>query len=162
MWDNRLVAYLVARVSSPRPGIPEIQAHLSRWIPAYAIPTFYQWVAGLPLNSNGKIARNLLPAPDWQSLLTEGEWVAPSTQTEEVLVQILKENLAFLSLSLEPTSSKIDVSRTFGQLGLDSLSATNYILSAQPHFTHIIHLDEGRLLRLTPIQLGHMLDNQEI
>lgn len=162
LWDRRLLVYLMGHADVPRPDDRELQAYLSSWLPEYAVPQYFQWLVRLPLNSNGKVIRALLPTPDWQALLSQG--VEPGTQTELKLAETLSKMVLFPlaetfgggKYSLEQPSTKIDTSKTFAQLGLDSLSAIDFLLHLG-----INSIDEGRLLRLTLQQLAQMIDQEE-
>ncbi|OMD34668.1 hypothetical protein BSK56_33490, partial [Paenibacillus borealis] len=56
-----LCAYLVSDESVP---VPELRAHLAAQLPDYMIPSYFVELEKLPLNSNGKVDRKALPAPD--------------------------------------------------------------------------------------------------
>lgn len=157
VWESRIVAYLVARQNAPHPSRAEIQEYLKRWLPAYAVPNYYQWVSTLPMNSNGKIARGSLPTPDWRAFLREGEFVVPKTPTE----CLLAERVAQIVFPAEPARGEMNAAKTFSELGLDSLSATDFLLSVQPYFKRAGEIDEARLLRLTLIELARQCDEQQ-
>jgi len=59
--DRRLAAYLVAEGEPP--SADAVRAHLRGLLPDYMVPASFTVLAALPLNPNGKIDRNALPAP---------------------------------------------------------------------------------------------------
>jgi thioesterase domain-containing protein/acyl carrier protein len=62
--DPRLVAYWVGA-----PGCePALRERAARGLPSYMQPAAYVQLPVFPLNTNGKVDRKLLPAPDWSQL----------------------------------------------------------------------------------------------
>jgi hypothetical protein len=110
-----LVAYVAAAASAG--GASALRAHLSELLPEYMLPEKLVILDRLPRNRNGKVDRSALPEPE--SLESEGgEYVAPSTATEEVLAGIWTEVLK---------AGRIGVNDNFFQLGGHSLLATQAI-----------------------------------
>ncbi|OMD54838.1 hypothetical protein BSK62_30455, partial [Paenibacillus odorifer] len=56
-----LCAYIVSDEAIP---VPELRAHLAAQLPEYMIPSYFVQLKNIPLNSNGKVNRKELPAPD--------------------------------------------------------------------------------------------------
>ena len=83
--DKRLVAYLVAA-----PGQTLDTATVKTWLkdqlPDYMVPSAFVVLERLPLTPSGKVARRLLPVPDYAD--TVQAYVAPRTPVEDTLVQI--------------------------------------------------------------------------
>ena len=63
--DPRLVAYLAAAASAEPSEIEasRLSAYLRERLPAPMVPSAFVFLEALPLNANGKIDRNALPAP---------------------------------------------------------------------------------------------------
>lgn len=76
------------------------------------IPYAYVQVESLPLNPNGKVDRNQLPAPDPIATARTREFVAPKTPQEQVLAQILAEVLRV---------ERVGITDNLFELGADSL-----------------------------------------
>lgn len=67
--------------------ITDIKKHLAANLPSYSIPSFIVRLKHLPLSSNGKLDRKVLPDPDTTSTIAT-EYTPPSTMLEEKLVAI--------------------------------------------------------------------------
>jgi amino acid adenylation domain-containing protein len=106
----QLIAYVVGR-DLP---VDRLRAALARELPAYMVPSAFVWLEALPLNSNGKVDRARLPAPELADLQEE----APVTGTERKLAAIWAEVLALPSVGR---------SSSFFALGGHSLLATQVI-----------------------------------
>ncbi|MES2347964.1 MAG: amino acid adenylation domain-containing protein, partial [Pseudomonadota bacterium] len=92
--EKRLVAYVVADASA-LPAQDEVVAtlrdYLGRTLPDYMVPAAFMLLERLPVTPNGKLDRKALPEPDAGLLQTV--YVAPRTETEQVLCAIWQELL---------------------------------------------------------------------
>ncbi len=119
--DKRLVAYLVIDTAH---AADATHAHalrdaLGRTLPDYMVPPHLVFLDRLPLNANGKVDRQALPAPDAASLAAEA-YVAPRTDTEQRLAAIWS---ALLGLPLQ----HVGLHDNFFALGGHSLLATQLV-----------------------------------
>ncbi|SDI25417.1 amino acid adenylation domain-containing protein/natural product biosynthesis luciferase-like monooxygenase domain-containing protein [Chryseobacterium taeanense] len=80
-------------------------------LPAYMLPAYFIKLESLPLTPNGKIDRKKLPNP---ATVIQDSYVAPSNDTEEILVSIWSE-------VLELNKELISVNKSFFELGGNSL-----------------------------------------
>jgi amino acid adenylation domain-containing protein len=113
--DRRLVAYVVAADgASPVPA--ELRAHLKGRLPEYMLPSAVVVLDAIPLTPSGKVARRALPAPDGAAAGTE--YVAPRTETEEILAGIYADVLRV---------DRIGVAESFFDRGGHSLLATRVV-----------------------------------
>jgi amino acid adenylation domain-containing protein len=112
--DKRLVAYIVA-ADQPAPSLSELNDFLKRKLPDYMIPSACVLLESLPLTPNGKLDRQSLPAPDWDSLAFEKEYVAPRTPVEVTVAAIWAETLGV---------EKVGVESNLFDLGGHSLTVT--------------------------------------
>ena len=112
--DKRLVAYLVI-AQEQQTTIDEMRNFIIDKLPSYMVPSVFITLDKLPLTSNGKIDRNVLPAPSQARPELDNVFVAPRTVIEEELAQIWRE-----ILSIE----QIGVHDNFFHLGGHSLSLT--------------------------------------
>ncbi|MFI6058361.1 amino acid adenylation domain-containing protein [Streptomyces sp. NPDC051286] len=99
--DRRLVAYAVAADGdgddAPRPA--ELLAHLAAALPAHMVPAAAVVLDGLPLTSNGKLDRRVLPAPDYAG--TAGAGRAPAGPREEILSGMFAQVLGLDGVAVE-------------------------------------------------------------
>jgi hypothetical protein len=93
------VAYIV-----PGPGGPirasEVRAYLKKKLPEYMIPSFFVVLEKLPLNFNGKLDREALPAPSSAPPESEQDYEAAATITEKLLSDIWAEVLHVKKVSV--------------------------------------------------------------
>lgn len=93
-------------------------ASLEKKLTSYMVPSFYMMMDAFPRNANGKIDRKKLPEPD----MDDGEIVAPATEMEEKISQIISKILE---------SNHFGVTTNLIKIGMGSLSAMR--LSADLH-----------------------------
>lgn len=110
--SQQLVAYLVTSTAEPI-DTSWLSKKLADTVPAHMIPASYVFLDALPLNTNGKIDRKALPAPQ-QRVATDH--IAPSTPTELVIAEIWCQILDIES---------VGINDNFFQLGGDSLAAAS-------------------------------------
>ncbi|HTQ79686.1 MAG TPA: amino acid adenylation domain-containing protein, partial [Thermoanaerobaculia bacterium] len=89
--EGRLVAYLVAK--DPALEIGRVRDRLAQVLSAAMIPSDFVLLSALLLNANGKVDRDLLPAPDAAQTRRRAAYVAPRTPIEETLAAIWQEVL---------------------------------------------------------------------
>jgi acyl-coenzyme A synthetase/AMP-(fatty) acid ligase/acyl carrier protein len=109
--DKRLVAYVVGP-DGATPEVSTLRAHLKLSLPDYMVPAAFVGIDRVPLTPNGKLDRQALPAPEGRPEV--GEYVAPRTPTEEMLVAIWSEVLKV---------ERIGINDNFFELGGQSLNA---------------------------------------
>jgi amino acid adenylation domain-containing protein len=110
--------------------VADIKKMLGSNLPEYMIPSIIMIVEEWPLTPNGKVDRKALPAPDGSAL--QGEYVAPETETEQMLVDIWAELLNIEAGTISTTAN-------FFALGghsllipamITRLNKTGYLLTA--------------------------------
>jgi acyl carrier protein len=111
--DKRILAYVVA-APEHAPTAGELRTFLKEKLPDYMIPAQFVILDDLPLKPNGKVDRKALPAPNGFRAGLSTEYVAPRTQTEEILLKMWKEVLCV----------DAGVEDSFFELGGHSLMAT--------------------------------------
>lgn len=108
--NNILVGYYLA----PEPvDAVDIKQFVSRLLPEYMTPTYFQHLDVFPITANGKIDREALPQPDLSGF--SSAYVAPRNDTERVLCELWQDLLKV---------EKVGVSDNFFLLGGHSLLAT--------------------------------------
>ncbi|MDZ7286756.1 MAG: amino acid adenylation domain-containing protein, partial [candidate division KSB1 bacterium] len=115
--ERQLVAYLVPQAGHAlHPG--ELQNFLQTHLPGYMVPAAFVALESMPLLPNGKIDRRRLPAPEGSRLVSDKEFLAPRTVTEELLATLWQ------SLLRVPRVGGHD---SFFELGGHSLLATQLV-----------------------------------
>ncbi|MDH6431510.1 acyl carrier protein [Paenibacillus sp. PastH-3] len=110
-------AYLCAYiVSGEAISVPELRAHLSAQLPDYMIPSHFVELEKLPLNSNGKVDRKELPAPDREAYTEAYE--APRDALEAQLAELFAEVLG---------GDAIGINDSFFERGGHSLKAVTLV-----------------------------------
>ena len=122
--DKRLVAYLVA-FPDAKPAAGELRTHLKEKLPDYMVPSVFMLLDKLPLNTNGKVDRRALPAPESSRPDLEQAFVEPQTAFERVLVKMWIDVLGL---------ERIGVNDNFFELGGHSLLATQLIARVSEAF----------------------------
>jgi amino acid adenylation domain-containing protein len=116
LGEKRLVAYVVPAFGAL--AVADLRAQLSSFLPEYMVPSAWVFLDNLPLNPNGKIDRNALPAPELSGDSLGIGYVAPRNATEELLVGIWTEVLKV---------ERIGVHDNFFALGGHSLLAIQVV-----------------------------------
>ncbi len=118
--DKRLVAYVVPRGTMP--SLNELRDFANRRLPAYMLPARVISMEALPLTVNGKVDRKALPAPDGSRPELGTEFIAPSSEQEIGLAEILQEVLGV---------DRVGVNDNFFELGGDSIRSIQVLAKAQ-------------------------------
>jgi len=134
----RLDAYLVLGDGANGAELDSdaLVTHLAEHVPLHMIPSTFTVLESLPLNANGKLDRERLPAPAAPEALSH---LAPATETERIIAEIWRE---LLNVDLDVIGQR----DSFFQLGGSSLQATQllsrirdaFYLTLEPRqlFTH--------------------------
>lgn len=91
--NRKLLAYLVIAKSQTPPGAGQLRDLLRARLPDYMVPAVFLEIPELPLNANGKLDREALPAPENGKMLRDDHYVEPRTVLEEKLSAIVAELL---------------------------------------------------------------------
>jgi amino acid adenylation domain-containing protein/thioester reductase-like protein len=160
LGHKRLVAYVVSDVTrhqlddqSTLPGsfVKSLRGYLKQQLPDYMVPAYFVILDSLPLNSNGKVDRNVLPSPEEYALSTSDKRVKPRTITEEKLTQLWQEILRLEQVSIDDD---------FYTLGGHSLLAIH--LTSQINQRFGIELCLARFLESPTIrQIAVAIDTQQ-
>ncbi|HJQ68349.1 MAG TPA: alpha/beta fold hydrolase [Blastocatellia bacterium] len=90
--DKRLVAYIIpSEEEALRAG--DLRAFLKQSLPSHMIPSAFIFLNAFPLNHNGKLDRQALPAPDRAEDALNEDYVAARSELEAELVRIWEEVL---------------------------------------------------------------------
>lgn len=127
--DRRLIAYVQTDMDEAQ-VLELLPVHLEASLPKYMMPSAYIALPKLPVTNNGKIDRKALPVPEVAIEPTK-EYVAPSTDTEQKLLELWEEMLE---------RSGISVTEDFFAAGGDSLIAARLVLRIRKAFEQEIPL----------------------
>jgi len=92
MRGERLVAYFSLHPGVAAPGIEALRAHVLERLPEYMVPAAYVQLAALPLSANGKLARDALPEPGLEAVLSR-DFEPPQGPLETTLARLWAEVL---------------------------------------------------------------------
>ena len=98
--DVRLVAYLLA-AEGRAVDDDELRTALRGKLPEHMVPAHYVVMDAFPLTPNRKIDRKALPAPDQSSGKPGRETIAPTNDTEEIILGIWKDVLGVKGAGIE-------------------------------------------------------------
>lgn len=121
----RLLAYLVIRQTQAPPSAGELRKLLRARLPDYMVPAVFLDVPELPLNANGKLDREALPAPENSQTLPDDNYVPPHTVLEEKLSATVADLLGV---------ARIGINDNFFLVGGHSLFGTQLIARIRDHF----------------------------
>jgi amino acid adenylation domain-containing protein len=128
--NKRLVAYLVLHDEKPS-SLSALRSFLKEKLPEYMLPATFILLNALPLNPNGKLDQQALPAPDFSNREQSDSYDPPRTPVEEVLAAIWAEVLGLESVGRQDN---------FFQLGGHSLLATRIMSRVRSAFEKEIPL----------------------
>ncbi|MCC5645817.1 amino acid adenylation domain-containing protein [Nostoc sp. CHAB 5824] len=126
--NRHLVAYVVP-YQKTEINCTNLQSFLKNKLPSYMVPTVFVSLDALPLNPNGKIDRQALPAPKLQET-----FIAPRNAQEEAIAKIWRQVFGL---------EQIGVDDNFFQLGGHSLIATQILSRIRDVFQ--VELSFGQL-----------------
>ncbi|CAF2949617.1 unnamed protein product [Rotaria sp. Silwood2] len=87
--EDHLIAYIQSTSTEDKQVLEShLKAHCHSWLPSYMIPSMFIILDEFPLNSNGKVARQQLPKPDFRRLQAKIETIEPITRLETVVHSI--------------------------------------------------------------------------
>ncbi len=116
--EKRLVAYVVPASGQSLDSI-ELRGSIARRLPNYMVPASVMVLSSLPVNSNGKLDRKRLPAPEITRSRSERR---PRTHAEEVLCSLMMQVLGVSYVTLDDN---------FFALGGDSILAFQLVSRAR-------------------------------
>jgi amino acid adenylation domain-containing protein/non-ribosomal peptide synthase protein (TIGR01720 family) len=125
---RRLIAYIAPR-PAVEPTVQDLRSFLQMQFPAYMIPALFIMLPTLPVSPNGKVDRQMLPAPHAIRSNPRDAFVAPRNPIERALAAIWAEVLGV---------ARVGIHDNFFTLGGDSILSFQTIVKAQDagiHFT---------------------------
>ncbi|NOQ27705.1 MAG: amino acid adenylation domain-containing protein, partial [Bacteroidales bacterium] len=116
--EKYLCAYIVSKEELDH---EELRTYISSQLPDYMLPSYFVELESLPLTTNGKVNRKVLPSPE---IKAGDDYVAPSNEIEVKLLEIWSE-----VLNIE--KEEISTTANFFAVGGHSLKAT--VLTSKIH-----------------------------
>uniref|UniRef100_UPI000B2C1F0F non-ribosomal peptide synthetase n=1 Tax=Millisia brevis TaxID=264148 RepID=UPI000B2C1F0F len=110
---DRLVGY-VTPAAGATVDVEDIERRLAEALPSYMVPSAIVVLDVLPMNVNGKVDRNALPAP----ALTAGDFVPPATPIEQLVAAVYEDVLGI---------ERVGAGDDFFRIGGNSLAATRAV-----------------------------------
>ncbi|BAZ22953.1 non-ribosomal peptide synthase [Kalymmatonema gypsitolerans NIES-4073] len=110
---------------SNRHLVLELPNFVRQKLPEYMVPSVFVTLDTLPLTPNGKVDRLALPTPDGE-IIRETEYIAPRTQTEEIIANTFASVLSVQAVGIHDN---------FFSLGGHSLLATQLISRLRAAFS---------------------------
>jgi len=130
--DKHIVAYIVLKEESKNNfDLDGLKNFLKSNIAHYMLPHYYMLLDDIPLNANGKVARDKLPEITFDEN-TSGEYVEPRNDTDRLLVDIYKKILS---------AEKIGIKDDFFYLGGDSFKAFKVVSLLNKKFPGVRVID---------------------
>nr|WP_322692483.1 non-ribosomal peptide synthetase/type I polyketide synthase [Nostoc sp. DedSLP03] len=117
--NQRLIAYVVSEEETV--NTHQLREFLQQRLPAYMVPAIFVILDTLPLTPNGKIDKKALPAPDG-NIEREREYVAPQTESEQILTIIWQELLL---------REQVSIHDNFFEIGGDSILSIQVVSRAK-------------------------------
>lgn len=130
--EKKLIAYLVGSAGKYDPE--KLQKYLKDRLPDYMVPSLLMDIPELPLSSNGKIDRKVLPSPGTDRPDLQVLYKAPVSEIEKLLAQLWA---SILNLD------RVGINDNFFELGGNSLLALRFVAILQQN--HQLTLPVTRL-----------------
>ena len=112
------VYYTASQIVSAK----EIKNCICNCLPRHMIPTVYMQIDTMPIAPGGKINKKALTTPDFSSLKESSEYIAPQTELEKQITNIVESLLKV---------SQISVTDNLFDCGFNSLRVIEFIIAVQ-------------------------------
>ncbi|BDI15507.1 hypothetical protein ANSO36C_13090 [Nostoc cf. commune SO-36] len=137
--EKQLTAYIVPHHNSGYTH-NKLRSFLQQQLPNYMMPSAFVMLESLPLNANGKVDRNKLPAPSRERPQLEQAYISPQTELERLLASILSELLKI---------DRVGIDDNFFDLGATSISILQVAVRVQQELS--IELSAVKLFQYSTI-----------
>ena len=123
--EKRLVGYVVTKGQYNREAVISF---LKSRLPDYMVPALWVELESLPLTSNGKLNKKVLPELDVEEQF-KGQYVEPRTELEKVLAEIWRNVLKLKSVGIEDNFFDIGGHSLLAVRIITKISKSNFIFS---------------------------------
>ncbi|NOS87519.1 MAG: amino acid adenylation domain-containing protein [Methylococcaceae bacterium] len=144
--DARLVAYCVPKAETTL-AWPEVRRYLLAWLPEYMVPHTFVELTALPLNANGKLDRQSLPAPQ-TALLSDTSYQAPIGHKEQTLAQLWQSLLGAATVGRNDNFFELGGHSLLAISLAESLQQQGYTVDVQKIFTAPVLADMAAAIEL--------------
>jgi amino acid adenylation domain-containing protein/FkbM family methyltransferase len=150
--DSFIVAYIVAiMVGNDKQQLQEQLIKLvSQFLPAYMMPSSFEFLDQLPVSINGKINYKALPEP--VNMIVGEEYMAPSNEMEKHLISLLEEVMG---------RKPIGVRDHFFQIGGNSLKAARFFKRINTQFPGLVKMSDLFVFDTVEALSQHILSQTE-
>ncbi len=142
---KRLVAYVRLSAKSEA-NSASLRAFLLERIPAFMVPSVFEFLTELPLTPSMKVDRKALESPDWSKVNTNLQFVAPRDEVERKLALIWQQILGL---------EQVGIDEAFFDIGGDSILALSLFSEIDKAFGVRLPLatlfDHESISRLAPL-----------
>ena len=111
----------------------EIKLLLQQSLPSYMVPSEIISLLNLPLNKNGKVARDFLSKRQERSLISTSDFKAPQNQLQQELAEIWQQLLGI---------AKVGINDDFFEMGGHSLLAMRLVSSINKQLTVELNMND--------------------
>jgi amino acid adenylation domain-containing protein len=122
--EKRLVAYVLP-VAGAEPGANGLREFLAESLPAFMLPAIFLRLTDIPVNANGKLERERLPAPGVANRLREVVSRSPTTPAEATLLDMVRRLVGLETMSVDDD---------FFMVGGHSLLGTQLVMRVRERF----------------------------
>ena len=105
--------------------VEDLRQFIQPNLPDYMHPSLYVFLEKMPLTPSGKVARRMLPEPEYDRDQASSEYIAPRNHTEETVVELWQQ-----ILNVEP----IGIQDNFFELGGHSLLAIQIVARIRDNY----------------------------
>ena len=138
-----LAAYLLPAAGASI-SIDKVRAKLISCLPEYMVPGSFNLIDHIPVSNNGKLARNLLPPPQFNH---ESNYVAPRNKLETALCDVWQEVLGL---------EQVGIYDSFFRIGGDSITAVRLLALCKRRLAldiSIVTLFESKVIAALAVEL---------
>ncbi|MEP6804851.1 MAG: amino acid adenylation domain-containing protein, partial [Flavobacterium sp.] len=147
--DKFLVAYYVSDIIIDK---KEIQSGLAKTLPDYMLPSYYIQLESIPVTVNGKVDRKSLPDVHETDLIKE-EYIAPTTQKEEILALVWSGVLGYETISIKDSFYNLGGDSIKSILVISRLKQKGYTLKVEQILRNPVLEDLAKLMQSNTVTI---------
>ncbi len=133
--EKRMVAYVVCERQTLG-EVDELRKFMKARVPDYMVPSVFMKLEALPLNTNGKVDRQALPAPERKTNGCQQNFTTKHTAAEKTLMKIWADVLKLEQVGLEDNFFDLGGDSILGTLILARAAQAGIRISPRQLFQH--------------------------